>query len=271
MMAAAARCSVSRSAARASGAAVGSSPPWSPLVQHTSQPLAPSSIQRAAVPAGPKSASSGWATMTMNRAGRQAWCSRGAASVIEPRTTSPEVRRSVARGQHRQYPSGRGFARIPPRAKLRATLASRGVGRLELVEHREHVGGMTLGLHLRPDARDATLRIDQERPPRRAPVGLAVVLLLDPRAVFLGDGVVDVGEQGERQVELLAEGALGCAPLRADTPHVRAALMDGRVAVAELARLDSAAGRVVLGVEVEDRPAATLVGQPVDPSGLVRE
>ena len=50
----------------------GSSPPASPLVQHTSQPTDPSSIQRAAVAAGPKSASSGWATMTMNRSGRQA-------------------------------------------------------------------------------------------------------------------------------------------------------------------------------------------------------
>ena len=71
MIAAAARCSVSRRAASSSGSASGSSPPWSPLVQHTSQPAEPSSIQRATVPAGPKSASSGWAAMTMNRAGRQ--------------------------------------------------------------------------------------------------------------------------------------------------------------------------------------------------------
>ena len=43
-----------------------------PLVQHTSQPLEPSEIQRAAVAAGPKSASSGWATMSMKRSGRHA-------------------------------------------------------------------------------------------------------------------------------------------------------------------------------------------------------
>ena len=36
-------------------------------------PCEPSAIQRAAVAAGPKSASSGWATITMNRAGRQSW------------------------------------------------------------------------------------------------------------------------------------------------------------------------------------------------------
>jgi len=52
------------------GSSVGSSPPASPDVQQTSQPSAPASIQAAAAPAGPKSASSGWPTMTMNRFGR---------------------------------------------------------------------------------------------------------------------------------------------------------------------------------------------------------
>ena len=107
--------------------------------------------------------------------------------------------------------------------------------------------GMTLGLDLGPDPRDPTVRIDQERRPRRAHVGLAVVLLLDPRPVGLGDRVALVGEQRERQVELLAEGALARGSLRADAPDVGATLVDGRVAVAELARLDGAAGRVVLG------------------------
>ena len=60
-------------AASSSGSVRQSSAPASPLVQHTSQPAEPSSIQRAAVAAGPKSASSGWATITMNRAGRHAW------------------------------------------------------------------------------------------------------------------------------------------------------------------------------------------------------
>ena len=58
-------------AASSSGSVRQSSAPASPLVQHTSQPSEPSAIQRAAVAAGPKSASSGWATITMNRAGRQ--------------------------------------------------------------------------------------------------------------------------------------------------------------------------------------------------------
>ena len=45
--------------------------------------------------------------------------------------------------------------------------------------------------------------------------------------------------------------------------------MDRRVAVAELARLDRAARRVVGRVEVDDRPAAALVGEVVDRPGLI--
>src|SRR3954447_21632811 len=81
--------------------------------------------------------------------------------------------------------------------------------------------------------------------------------------------MVFVGQERERQFELLAERALACRSLRAHAPDVGAALVDGLVAVAELACLDGAAGRVVLGVEVEDRPPATLVGKTVHRPGLV--
>ena len=128
---------------------------------------------------------------------------------------------------------------------------------------------MALRLDLRPDPGDPAVRVDQERRPGGAPVRLAVVLLLDPRAVGLGDRVRLVGEERERQVELLAEGALGAAPcgLMPHTSAPRSWIVV--VAVAELAGLDRAAGRVVLRVEVEDRPAAALVGQAVDGPGLV--
>ena len=123
---------------------------------------------------------------------------------------------------------------------------------------------MAFGLDLGPGARDAAVRIDQERAAGDAPVGLAVVLLLDPAAVGVGDGMVLVGQQRERQAELLAEGALAGRSLRADAPDVGAALVDGLVGVAELARLDGATGRVVLGIEVQDGPAPTLVVEVVD-------
>ena len=80
-----------------------------------------------------------------------------------------------------------------------------------------------------------------------------------------------VGEERERQLELLAERPLAAGALRGDAPDVGAALVDGRVRVAELARLDRAAGGVVLRVEVDDRPAPALVGQAMDGAGLVGE
>src|SRR4029077_2312490 len=80
-----------------------------------------------------------------------------------------------------------------------------------------------------------------------------------------------VGQERERQLELLAEGALARGPLRADAPDVGTALVDGRVVVAELARLGRAAGRVVLGVEVQDGPPAALIGQAMDGPRLIGE
>src|SRR4029079_16076382 len=239
-----ARCSVSRRAARASGSASGSSPPWSPLVQPTRQPSDPASIQRAAVPAGPNSASSGCAAMTMNLAGRHVWSARG----------------SCAAGSV-----------IGPPGAPRAGAGSRRVGRLELVQHRDDVGRVAFRFDLGPDTGDPAVGIDQECRPRHAPVRLAVILFLDPRPVSICDRVILVGEEREGQLELLAERALAGRALRADSPHVRAALVDRLVAIAELTRLHGAAGRVVLGVEVEDGPPAVLVGEAMDGPRLIRE
>src|SRR5262245_1684247 len=141
--------------------------------------------------------------------------------------------------------------------------------RLLFVEGLEDGGGVAFRFDLGPDPGDLAVRADQERGAGGAPVFLAVVLLLDPRAVGLGDLVVGVCEEGEREAELLGEGALARGTLRAHTPDVGAALDDRVVRVAELACLDRAAGRVVLRVEVEDGPAAGLVGEPVYRAGLV--
>src|SRR5262245_57951388 len=108
----------------------GSSPPASPLVQHTSQPVEPSSIQRAAVAAGPKSASSGWATITMNRSGRQGCADsptyleiyRNRVRFHVAERTSRLLNRGCS-GDSGVYDVGRGFARLPPRAKSRCFLA----------------------------------------------------------------------------------------------------------------------------------------------------
>src|SRR5512146_2169884 len=161
----------------------GSSPPWSPLGKQTSQPVEPSSIQRAAAAAGPKSASSGWAAMTMKRAGRQAWAvSAGLAAVM--------------------------------------ARCSRGAGGAFLGERREDGGRVTVGLHRRPGPGDPAVRVDEVRRSADAHVRLAVVRLLAPRAIARRDVLVDVGQQRERQVELLAETPVAGRAVRADAPHI---------------------------------------------------
>ena len=106
--------------------------------------------------------------------------------------------------------------------------------------------------------------VDQERRADDAHVRPAEGRLLAPRAVALDDLAVGVGEERERQVELLAEPAVARGAVLADAPDVGVGRGVVLVEVAELARLGVAAGRVVLGVEVQDGPAAALVGEAVD-------
>ena len=228
----------------------------------------PRRSRRAAVPDGPNSASSGWAAITMNRPGRQSWGGRAARG--RRRNAHPTARHEAGRG-----PVGASMScaapvpAVPFRPRLRSSPPTSEVSfvsgasgavtpprRLLVVELGEHLRGVALGLDLGPGPDDAALGVDEERGPRRAPVGLAVVLLLDPRAVRLGGLVRLVGEQDERQVELLAERLLARGALRADAPDVGAAVLERLVGIAELAGLDRAAGGVVLRIEVEDRPAA---------------
>src|SRR5512134_2491539 len=88
----------------------------------------------------------------------------------------------IACARFGQYACGRGFARLPPRAKPPDSRRSP-CGGPQLVERREDLGGVAFRLDLGPDPGDPTVGRDQERPAGRAPVGPAVVLLLDPRAV----------------------------------------------------------------------------------------
>ena len=64
---------------------------------------------------------------------------------------------------------------------------------------------MSFGLILYQASADLALLVDQERRADDAHVGLAVVLLLPPHAVRLGDGVVGVGQQREPEGVLLVE------------------------------------------------------------------
>ena len=231
-------------------------------------------------PAGPNSASSGWAAMTMNRAGRQAWCGAGSrpVSVVIAARHEAGVRRRCGvdacaapdrgvrfRPRLRSSPptseassvSGDPRSVTPPR-RLLARRARRRTSAA-------WPSGLTFGQTraMRP------VRVDQERRPGGAPVRLAVVLLLDPRAVRLGDRVVLVGEERERQAELLAERALAVGALRADPPDVGAALRRssrwrrGTRTPRRCSRACRPSGRS------RGRPAAALVGEAVDGARLV--
>ena len=228
MISAAARCSASRVAASASGSASGSSPPWSPLVQHTSQPVEPASIQRRR--------GAGRSEIGVVRVGRD-----DHESLRHARRGPPLARRAhsslrwapgaatIRAGTSLVSPHERSLIPCPgpdpPGPSARTASAG---DRLRGVQDGQDIGGMALRLDLRPGVGDPPVRTDEERGPRHAPVRLSVVLLLDPGAVCLGDRVVGIGQQRERQPELLAEGALAVGALRADPPDVRAALRDGR-------------------------------------------
>src|SRR5689334_21317816 len=197
--------------------------------------------------------------MTMNRSGRHS-CGLGLAASLTCDRPPGTMRGSPCGGTYVRVrfaaeaslvsPHERSLFARPGAAARRRSCA----GGLQLVERRQHVRGVTLGLHLRPGPGDPAIGVHEERPPRRSHVRLAVVLLLHPRAVRVGDLMILVREQRERQAELLAELALATGTLRTDAPDIRAALMDRVVRVAELAGLDGAAGRVVGRVEVDDGP-----------------
>jgi hypothetical protein len=116
-----------------------------------------------------------------------------------------------------------------------------------------------LGLDRVPAPDDLAVAVDQVSDSRDAHVLLPVHGLLLPRAVAIGDGVILVGEKRERQVELLCELRLALRIEHADAEdggfHL-AEVGKGRLEVAGFLR---AAGRVVLGVEVEDHGLAGIV------------
>ena len=75
-------------------------------------------------------------------------------------------------------------------------------------------------------------------------------------AVILRDLMREIAQQGERQIELLDELGMGLGGIRADADHRRALVDEGGVFIAKRTGLDGAAGRVVLGVEIENEGAA---------------
>jgi hypothetical protein len=74
--------------------------------------------------------------------------------------------------------------------------------------------------------------------------------------------MADVGEEREREPVLLLELHVRPLVVGTDAEHDRAGALELAPRVADPARLGGAAGRVVLGIEVEDDRLAAQVGQP---------
>src|SRR5829696_1607626 len=133
--------------------------------------------------------------MTMKRGGRHGWWAgvRPGSWVIASSALRRRLPNRLACRPGSSDNRPRGFARFPPRAKpldvdrdapnpRAPSTRSRGALR---VERRNDLGRVALRLHSPPDAGDPPVGVDEERRPRGAPVGLPVVLLLNPRAVRL--------------------------------------------------------------------------------------
>jgi len=132
-----------------------------------------------------------------------------------------------------------------------------------------HLGRVAFRLHPRPGPGDPPVWVHQEGGAQDPHGGTAVADLLAPGTPCVGRGVVLVRQEHEGQAEPGPEAGVAGGIVRADSPDDRPVGLDVRPRVPELAGLGRAAGRVVLRVEVHDRPAAALVGQAVDGTALI--
>src|SRR3954449_7180883 len=115
---------------------------------------------------------------------------------------------------------------------------------------------MAVGVHAPHDLRHVAVGVDHER---RARVRV-LALLRD--AVGLAQRVLGVGQQRERQLVLRLELLVRGDGVGADAEHLRARALELAPGVADAAGLARAAGRVVLGIEVEDDRLAAQLGEP---------
>src|SRR2546426_8734129 len=115
--------------------------------------------------------------------------------------------------------------------------------------------------HLLPVLADDAVGADPHRRADHALGLLAVHHLVAVGSPRRHDLAIGVGEQRERQPVLLRELRVRLARIRRDAEHHDARLLQILPEVAEPARLLGAAGRVVLGIEVDDDVLALEVGE----------
>src|SRR5688500_14514435 len=120
---------------------------------------------------------------------------------------------------------------------------------------------MAGNLHVIPALDDLAVGSDQIRRPRDAHELAAVQRLLLPDAVLLGNRVVRVREQREREAVLGGELRLALLVEDADAEDHRLAAFVGRQLRLEVTRLLGAAWGVILRIEIENDRPSEVVGQ----------
>jgi len=108
---------------------------------------------------------------------------------------------------------------------------------------------------------DAALLVDHERRAQNALVRPAIVLLLAPRVVRLGDLVVGIAQQVVGQAQFGLEALVRGFLVGADADDHRPFHQKLAIVVPEAACLRSAARRVVFRVKVEHHLLATVGGE----------
>jgi hypothetical protein len=126
---------------------------------------------------------------------------------------------------------------------------------------------MALGLHFFENVRNYSIFVDHESGSRDAPINFSIIIFFDPDAIFFGDGVIGVGEEGEIEMEFLGEvgDVLDGVGADAKDDGVGQGVLGG--GVAEGAGFGGAAGGVGFGVEEEDD--GLIAGEIVERDGLV--
>ena len=170
-----------------------------------------------------------------------------------PRSHHPRPRNGCPQTGNRR-PAGQQPARLQVLPRLPGRGGHwRNDRRIEgLAERRENFLGVPGDLHLGEDLADLSVLVDEERGTHYTHVGPAVVLLLLPDAVRLRDLFLGVGQERERQFVLLLELGLLVNRVRRHAENYRVDLAKLGQVVAKCASLFRAAGRVGLGIEVED-------------------
>ena len=142
--------------------------------------------------------------------------------------------------------------RVTPRFKTRK-------GSYRSAERFEDLSRVVVRLHLTEDLLHGPVLVDDDSRPLDAHVRLAGEGLLRPEAVLLGELVVRIGKQGEREPVLVLELGMRRLAVRADAVDLRAGLAERVPGVADPARLLGTARGVVPGIEVEDDLTAAKV------------